>query len=434
MLFKKLRRLLLASETNKKIFSYGSYILAGNIVSKFSLLIAAIVIAKFLGKEEYGQFGIIKSTILTFSMIAGLELGVTATKYVSQYRKIDKKRVEKIVGLSNLFAIVISITISSLIFYFARDIAAQIKAPGLYQEIQVSSYILFFSAMNGIQNGILAGLEKFKEISINNVIAGFLSAAALILSAAYFGLQAVVIAFGLNFIILLTLNFITLRKHFYPHYSVKILDKGNFKEISVIYKFSLPAILAGLMVAPVSWYCNYLLVRQPSGYSYMAEFDIATQWRNTILFIPAALSQVALPMLSALTTAGTDQYKTVLKKNLIANTIIGVTLVILCVAGAPLIIKFYGKEYQNALVPLILMFLTTGFIAVNNVVGQAIASKNKMWMGFYFNFIWASILVGLSYVFIVIMQLGAVGISAAYLISYLCHTLLQFLYLRKIVY
>lgn len=53
------------------------------------------------------------------------------------------------------------------------------------------------------------------------------------------------------------------------------------------------------MVGPVTWFCNYLLVNQQSGYEQMANFDIANQWRNTILFIPAALSQIALPLLSS---------------------------------------------------------------------------------------------------------------------------------------
>lgn len=62
----------------------------GNVISKFALLVATIFVTKYLGKKEYGQFGIIKSTILMFAMFAGLELGMTATKYISQYKSTDK--------------------------------------------------------------------------------------------------------------------------------------------------------------------------------------------------------------------------------------------------------------------------------------------------------------------------------------------------------
>ena len=47
----------------------------------------------------------------------------------------------------------------------------------------------------------------------------------------------------------------------------------------------------------------------------MANFDIASQWRNTILFIPAALSQIALPLLSS-RVEDKAQYRMVYNKNL----------------------------------------------------------------------------------------------------------------------
>ena len=98
-----------------------------------------------------------------------------------------------------------------------------------------------------------------------------------------------------------------------------------------------------------------------------------------------------------------------------------------------IIVYFYDNNYENALIPIIIMFVTTGFITVNNVVGQAIASKGKMWLGFYFNLIWAIVLVVFCYLMIVQFQLGAIGLAFSYLISYILHTVLQFFYLRKIV-
>ena len=432
MKLKERLNLLLSSDLNKKIFSHSFWILLGNIISKFILLIATILMTRYLGKEEYGQFGIIKSTILMFAMFAGLELGVTATKYISQYRFSNKSKVEKIVGLSNFFAILISLITSFLVYSFAKEIASQMNAPNLFDEIRISSFILFFSSLNGIQNGILTGIEKFKELSINNAIAGILSSIALVFTSKYFELDVVVIAFGSNFIILFILNFITLRRYFYSEFNIRLLDKRNIEELTVLWKFSLPAILAGLMVGPVTWFCNYLLVNQHNGYSEMANFDIANQWRNTILFIPAALSQIALPMLSS-SVDNKEEYKNVFKKNLKLNIYIGFSLVLFFVILSPLIVYFYDNNYENALIPIIIMFVTTGFITVNNVVGQAIASKGKMWLGFYFNLIWAIVLVVFCYLMIVQFQLGAIGLAFSYLISYILHTVLQFFYLRKIV-
>lgn len=429
-LLKNKLKIFLSSNINRKIISNSFWIISSNILSKFILLVATILMAKYLGKEEYGQFGIIKSTILMFVMFASLELGLTATKYIAQYKKSDKVRVEKIIGISNLFALLIGFSFSFLVYVFSNIIAHQINAPEIYQEIQLSSFIIFFAAINGIQNGILAGLENFKELSINNAIAGIISSIALVITSKYFDLSMVVVAFGLNYILLFLFNYWSLRKVFYSQYDINIFRKKNFEEINILWKFSLPAILAGLMVSPVVWLCNYFLVNQPSGYLEMAEFDIANQWRNTILFIPTALSQIALPLLTSALNDNKN-YKKIFNLNIKINFYLGFIMTVVFVALSPFIIDFYGEKYERAIYPLIIMFITTFLITVNNVIGQAIASQGKMWYGFYVNAIWAIVLIICSYILIVKYQLGAIGLSLAFLISYIIHTPIQFLLIRE---
>ncbi|MDD1596970.1 oligosaccharide flippase family protein [Riemerella anatipestifer] len=430
MILKNKIKLILANDLNKKILNGGGWILLGNIISKFILLVATILLAKYLGKDEYGQFGIIKSTILMFAMFAGLELGMTSTKYISQYKIRDKDKVRRVVGLSTLFSMVISCLVSFLVCVFAPQIASQINAPKLNDIIRISSLALLFSSLNGIQGGILAGLEKFKEISINNVLAGCISSVLLIVAARYFNLKWVVVAFVLNFFFLFLFNFLTLRKSFYSEFDVKLFSRENFKELEVLWKFSFPAILAGMMISPVVWICNYFLVNQPNGYSAMAEFDIANQWRNTILFIPTALAQIVLPMLAS-SVDDREEYKVIFNKNLKVNFVLGFFMVFIFIVLTPLIVHFYGENYERTTYPMIIMFITTGFITVNNVIGQAIASQGRMWLGFYVNLLWAIVLISNCYLLVDIYQLGAVGISLAYLISYVVHTFLQFLYVKQ---
>lgn len=162
----------------------------------------------------------------------------------------------------------------------------------------------------------------------------------------------------------------------------------------------------------------------------MATFDIANQWRNTILFVPAALSQIALPLLSA-SVHNKDEYRRVFNKNFKINIYIGVIFVFFFILISPIIVGFYGEEYRDLLIPIIVMFITTGFITVNNVIGQAIASQGKMWLGFYVNLIWAAVLVTSCYILVVNYHLGATGICVSYLISYIFHTCIQFIYIKK---
>ena len=46
---------ILSSDLNKKIINHSFWILLGNVISKFILLIATILMARYLGKEEYSK-------------------------------------------------------------------------------------------------------------------------------------------------------------------------------------------------------------------------------------------------------------------------------------------------------------------------------------------------------------------------------------------
>ena len=225
------------------------------------MLVTGIIIARLLGKTEVGQFGIIRSTIDMFSAFAGLGLGLTVTKYISELKRTEKNRTGRIIGLSNEFALLFAFLFSTLIYFFSDEIAMQIKAPALSFEIKLSAYVLFFNCINGVQAGILAGFEQFKIISKNAVIAAFFSSIFQIIGVIYWGLEGVILGYGLNFLILYFLNYWKIKKVIKQfEIPVKIFSKENSKELDVLWKFSIPAVLSGLMVSPVIWICNNFLV------------------------------------------------------------------------------------------------------------------------------------------------------------------------------
>ena len=125
------------------------------------------------------------------------------------------------------------------------------------------------------------------------------------------------------------------------------------------------------------------------------------------------------------------EYNDILNKNLKINIYLSSLLVIVFVALSPVIIKLYGYKYDDSLYPLIIMFITTAFISINNVLGQAIASKDRMWLGFIVNLIWGIVFIGLTFLFVRFYHWGALGLSFAYLISYIVHSVIQFFIIKK---
>ena len=373
----------------------------------------------------------VRSTINMFVAFGSAGLGLTATKYISEYRFSNKAKVYSIYCLSSGFAIVTGVIVSLIVLLFADYLATNtLSAPHLANSIRIGAFLLLVTVINGAQNGTLLGFEAFRSIAFNNLYGSIAESVGMLLGAYYWGVSGAVLGFGLGYLVLYFANRVSIRKEFG---NIGIIKKGlqiQKEDYSLLYKFSIPASLAGIMIGPVYWVIRTMLVKF-NGYSDLAIYEASDYWKSIILFIPTSLSQIILPILSSVVNLDTNKFWRVFKVNLGINVVIACLLAICISLASPWIMRSYGDSYSGNTLPLILLSFSTVFSTASSVVGLSITSRAKMWTGFLFNFIWALILISCSYFFLK-MNLGASGLALAILISYLIHTIYQFIYLKHI--
>ena len=68
---------------SSKLFKDSFWAVFGNGLGNCLLLIAGIVIARVLGKELYGEYGMVKTTMFHIGYFATLGLGFTSTKFIA---------------------------------------------------------------------------------------------------------------------------------------------------------------------------------------------------------------------------------------------------------------------------------------------------------------------------------------------------------------
>ncbi len=422
-----------ASDVGSRLSRGIFWSMAGSVISRGLMLCATILVARMLGKTVYGELGMIQSTVGMFGVFAGFGLGLTATKHVAEFRQGDPERAGRIIGLSGLLAIGTGGLMAIGLFIFAPWLAEKtINAPHLAGVLRVGSLILFINALNGAQTGALAGFEAFKTIARVNVFIGLISFPILVCGAYFGGLTGAVWALAINLCFNWLLNHIALRREA-RRYCVPFTIRGCSREWPVLWKFSLPAALGGALVGPVNWACGALLVNQPGGYAEMGLFSAANQWRIAILFIPGMLGQVILPLLSNLSGESTgQQYRKVLLLNVFLNFGIALAMVLPLVLLAHFVMSAYGPGFGKGTSVLRVLSFSAVLVAANNVVGHAIISKGKMWMGFLFNGLWAVSLLSIT---LILLQkgYGALGLAYATLIAYVLHTAWQSAYLSTLL-
>jgi O-antigen/teichoic acid export membrane protein len=403
--------------------------MAGAVISRALMMVATISVARMLGKTTYGELGMIQSTVGIFGVFAGFGLGLTATKHVAEFRQSDPARAGRIIGLSGLFAMLSGGLMALGLFIFAPWLAAHtINAPHLAGLLRIGALILYISALNGAQTGALSGFEAFKTIAHVNLFTGMLSFPILVCGAYFGGLTGAVWALAINLGFNWLLNHLALRKEV-RRYRIPFTFRNCTREWAVLWRFSLPAVLGGAVVGPVNWACGALLVNQPNGYGEMGMFNAANQWRMAILFIPGMVGGIVLPLLSSLhAESSAQQYKKVLGINVFLNASIALAVALPLILLARMVLKTYGPGFEQGVNVLRMLALTAVLMAANDVVGQAIISKGKMWVGFMFNALWAMALLTAA-ALLLHKGYGAFGFACATLISYVLHTLWQSAYL-----
>jgi len=422
-----------ASDIGSRMVNGAFWSIGGAVISRGLMLVASILVARMLGRDIYGEFGMIRTTVNMFLVFAGFGLGMTATKHVAECRLTDPGRAGRIMAISGLFAAVTGTLVAVGLLIFAPWVATHtINAPHLAGELRIGALILLLNALNGAQTGALAGFEAFRIIAQVNLWVGLASFPLLVGGAYWGGLRGAVWALCTNMIVNWLLNHLALRREAARH-NVPFSSAGCLAEWPVLWRFSLPAALSGIMVSPVLWACSAMLVNQPDGYGQMGLFDAANQWKMAILFIPGVVGQIVLPMLSSLNGMNDrDRYKKVLKYNALITGGVAIAVALPIALFAPRIMKSYGPGFEEGTVALVLMTISTVLIALNTVVGQAIASKGRMWVGCLFNLLWALFLLAFSYMFIK-QEYGVNGLAMASMIAYLAHSIWQSIYVIKLV-
>lgn len=387
----------------------------GTALGKFCVLLTGIICARILGKEQFGELGMVRSTIGMFIILGAGGIGVTATKFISSYRQDEPQHAASIYRLSMLFSLSLGILTTLLLLGFTGCLAESfLKSSELAYPLIIGSAVLFLSILNSSENGTLAGLEDFRSIAINTLISSFVESACMIAGAYFYQIEGAIAGFAIGVLVLYLANkrsaLRSLRRAGIPTKTSHVAKE----DWQLIYKYCIPATLSALTVTPVFWLVRTLLVRG-EGYSELGSFEAADQWKVIILFVPGAISQIVLPIMASIKE--TAKFRRTLAGNILLIGVVSALLAIPTLFLAPVIMPLYGKTFTD-MAPLTYLAISTIPTALAQILEMTLYSRDRMWTCFAFNLLWGASAVVLSYYFLHTGQ-GAAGVALAILLAYL---------------
>lgn len=393
--------------------------------TQLMMLVTSVVAARLLGRQQFGQYGVLMTTLGMFGVVAGFGIGATATRYIAKFRATDRERTGRVIGLSRLVAAMTGGLATLALFFGAPLLATRmLAAPELTSLLQLGSIQVLLSAVNSAQYGILAGFESFYGIARLSLFSAALSFVLIVAGVVWQGVHGAVLGQVLAIAIGLLLGEWAVWRET-RHHAIKCCYQGCGAERRILFDFSLPAVLSGVMVTPITWGAMAIIVNQPGGYVEMGLFNAANSWQKVILFVPGCLGSVALPLLTNLHTSEIGQsFRRALRYQLLANSLLAAVPALLIALCSWLILAGYGPTFRSGWPVLVVLACAAVPNAVAAALGTALASIGAMWLGVVLNGVWGILLLICTWL---LSRWGAFGLAGAYAVAYACHLLLSLL-------
>lgn len=351
----------------------------GNVLSKGLALLGGIIVARFLGKDIYGEYGILKNTITTIAIFSTFGLGYTSTKIIAELYSKKSEFIREYINAFKLITLILGGFVSLLVFVFSSYISNNLfGVDNLSLLLKYISILVLVNALISVQLGALSGLGVFKHIAKFDIFVGVFFFIFTIIFTYFFGIEGAILSLILTQILNLILYEKIISKHLNKHIN-KRLTKDEYKKILT---FSLPIALQEGVYSFSQWLISILLLNY-ANFGDVGMYTAAMQWNSIILFIPGVLRNV---ILSNLSNNNNDErsHSKMLKQILFLTLIVVLFFVIVVFVLSNLISSFYGNTFVGLEIVIRLSVVSTIFISLSNVYAQAYMSKNLNWIMFAF--------------------------------------------------
>lgn len=340
------------------------------------MLISGIFIARTIGKDLYGEYGMVKTTMYTMATFSTLAFGNTSTKFIADYLQKDLSSVKSIVRSALWIVLVFSLCMCGLLFLLSEQIATFVDEPQLARAFKFLGIIIVFRALNTLGAGILGGFKDFRRVGINNIIAGVVMFSLSISLTRVWGLTGAYVSLISSQVCLCVLNLWFVYRH---QKSITYYSSASFAK--VLFVFSLPFAINELVYTATAWGNNMVMTKFAS-LGELGMYTACSQWNSIILFMPGLLGNVILSYLSTAASGDRQEHHSLMKRMLFVNFVSTLVPLIIVMLFANFIARYYGDSFAGMESVLRLCIIGTLFTCLSRVFDSNLMSSGKRWTAF----------------------------------------------------
>lgn len=414
----------------------GFHLLWGLVLSTVISSVGTIFIARLLGSDLYGLYGIILTAPNLLIIFRDWGVNSAMVRCTAQYKVEDRACEVRSIFISGItFEVAAGLILSIISLLLSNFLATNIfNRPEIGPLIQIASITILAGGFINAASAAFIGIERMELNSIMLICQAIIKTLlVIVLVILGLGTSGAVIGFTLASVIsgLIGLMLIwTLYRHLPKPATIKLELKAYTQEmLKYGIPLSLSAIIAGFLA---QFYVFLLPIHYTADNITIGNYGIALNFSVLISFFATPITTMLFPAFSKLDPQ--KDHETL--RNVFQFSIKYAALLVVPVAALimavskPAISTLFGNTYQTAPLFLALLAINYLYVALGSLsTGNLIISQGKTTLSLKFALLTAAI--GFPMGYILIMQFGAIGLITSMLISGLPSLFISLAWVKK---
>ena len=378
-------------------------------------LLTTILAARLLGQDVFGALGAVQTTAFSLSNIASAGLGISATRYLAGLCDTDPARAGRIAGLISLATLITATALTGALLALGSPWGAALFGRGeLQSALSLSAIYVFFATVSGYQMGALLGLQAYRGLAIAAFSQTLVAPALMYGLAASFGLRGAVVALDAAAVCLWIVQFAALRSAL-RNKGITVSYSGLWEERHVFSRFALPAACSGIIGNLAISVSTWIVVGRAGGRAQYAQFAAANSLRVLILFVPAVVNKVVVPLFAAAPGRSNRKFRQSFWSNVQLNVGLAVLAAGVMIFLRGPLLELFGKQYADS--PLFPLLCAAAVLEVTAAaLYQALLRQGAIWTHVGVMTLWSVALVAI--VALLADRAGGTALALAYCVGW----------------
>ena len=425
-----------AAEIGKASTTGSFHLLWGLVISTVISSVATIFVARLLGSDLYGLYGIVLVTPNLIGIFRDWGINSAMVRYAAQFRGEGRESEVRSVFVSGLiFEIVLGFGLTALCFGLSGFIANNMfHRPVIAPLIQLASITIFASGLVNAATAAFTGVEKMEHNSIMLIIQSIFKTVIMVTlvieglgnTGAVTGYTAALAIEAATGILLMYGIYRKL-----PKPETRKLEIKAYIRAMLVY--GTPLSLSTIIIGFQGQFYSFLLpIFYVTDNNAIGNYNIATTFVILIAFVSQPIITMLFPAFSKLDPQKDNAaLKRVFQFSIkYASLLVVPTAVLVMVLAQPAISLLFGNGYSSAPLFLSLSALSYVYTAFGTLTsGNFIMSQGKTTVYLYLTLISAAL--GFSVGYVLIMKMGIIGLIITLLTTGIPNLVISLLWINK---